>query len=87
VPATVAAWATLDGCGTPPTTTVVASDVTHSVYPGCGSGTGVELYTIIDGGHNWPDGSFYTVPFGRMTTSINATDIMLNFFAAHPRAS
>ncbi|HEY7138172.1 MAG TPA: hypothetical protein VIB48_24160 [Acidimicrobiia bacterium] len=87
VPATVAAWATLDGCGTPATTTVVASDVTHTVYPACGNGTGVELYTILDGGHNWPDGQFYTVPFGRMTTSIDATDIMLRFFAAHRRAS
>jgi polyhydroxybutyrate depolymerase len=85
VPSAVAAWAAFDGCATTPTETPVAVDVVRSTYPSCRDGTGVELYTILDGGHNWPDGYQYTVPYGRMTTSINATDIMLDFFAAHPR--
>ena len=81
----VADWARFDGCGTPASTTAVAPDVDHVVSPGCPPSGAVELYRVVGGGHTWPG----AVPVGRLgptTSSIDATALMLDFFAAHPRA-
>jgi polyhydroxybutyrate depolymerase len=82
----VAKWAAFDGCGTDPTTTQVAADVEHVTYPGCPSKGTVELYRVVGGGHTWP-GSFpvQVAVLGRTTSSIDATALILQFFAAHPR--
>ena len=80
----VAGYATFDGCASPPQTSTVATDVTHTVYHGCAPGTAVELYSVLGGGHTWP-GSPIDVPFGPTTHSIDATELILCFFAAHPR--
>jgi polyhydroxybutyrate depolymerase len=66
-------WAGLDGCsGTPQ----VEQDgiLTHTIYSGCQNNTAVELYTIQGIGHSWP--TKYVVP---------ATQMIWDFFAAHPK--
>jgi polyhydroxybutyrate depolymerase len=69
-------WVKLDGC-----TGAVQVDhpieiVTHSVYSSCQSGTAVELYAIDKGGDDWP--SKYV---------LSISQIMWDFFAAHPKQS
>ena len=58
--------------------------MTRRVYPDCDDGAEVELYTIDGGGHTWP-GSPIDVPrLGANTDQIDATDLILDFFAEHP---
>jgi polyhydroxybutyrate depolymerase len=82
----VANWAAFDGCGTPATTSSVASGVEHLVYPHCPAEGTVELYRVIGGGHTWP-GAFpvNVARLGPTTSAIDATALMLEFFAAHSR--
>ena len=53
-------------------------------YEGCRNGADVQLYVIEDGGHTWP-GAIEVRPNGSTTQSINATELSLKFFEAHPR--
>jgi polyhydroxybutyrate depolymerase len=82
----VANWAAFDGCREPPATTWVAADVQHVTYPHCPANGTVELYRVVGGGHTWP-GAIPVNNFrlGPTTGSIDATDVMLRFFGAHPR--
>jgi polyhydroxybutyrate depolymerase len=77
-------WTGKNGC-TSMTTTYqhgVATCVTHG---GCTGGADVTLCTIQDGGHQWPGGD--TLPFlGNNTTDLIATDVLWDFFVAHPRS-
>jgi polyhydroxybutyrate depolymerase len=46
----------------------------------------VEFYTIIDGLHAWPGSSGLAGIGGdKPTQTISATEIIWNFFAAHPK--
>ena len=83
-------------------------DVTVREWSGCDPGIGVELYTVIGGGHTWPGMLNYAdaaelaeissdqrlleladidvgAVAGHMTTNVEATATMLDFFDAHPR--
>ena len=83
----VAAWAAFDGCGTPAAQSWVADDVQRFVWPDCPATGAVELYRIVGGGHTWPGAA--VVRDGRLgptTASIDATELMLDFFHAHPAA-
>jgi polyhydroxybutyrate depolymerase len=83
----VAAWATFDGCGTPPATAFVADDVQHLVWPKCPAGGTVELYRVVGGGHTWPGSTpVRASQLGSTTSSISATRLMLDFFRAHPKS-
>ncbi len=87
VPAAIAGWAAFDGCDARPGSTRVAADVQLTTERGCHKHTGVELYTVEGGGHTWPGAANVTRPrLGAVTESINASDLMLAFFRAHPRA-
>ncbi len=78
-------WVNFDKCRTTPQTEKF-SDIQHDVYSNCASGTGVELYTIIDGKHAWPGSQGPAWPGGdQPTQSISATKLMWDFFAAHPK--
>lgn len=86
VPESVAGWARRNGCGTAPDRRQTAPDVYRESYSCPADGT-VELYSIQGGGHVWPGNT--TVPFpepfvGSNTTSINATQLIWDFFEAHP---
>src|SRR5665213_914646 len=87
---TISFWLTADHCPTAPTSRTVSDDrnVIVDNYTPCAKGTAVTLYTIIDGTHRWPgdDVPWYTFP-GRDDSDIVATDVMWDFFAAHPRVN
>lgn len=82
-----AAWAGRNGCvHAPPTSTVVANDVTLLAFD-CPADAPVELYRIEGGGHAWPGSEFsrsIESIVGITTFSIDATALMWAFFAAHP---
>jgi polyhydroxybutyrate depolymerase len=82
----VANWAAFDGCGTSPSTAQVAGDVELVTYPDCPPNGAVALYRVVGGGHTWPGAVALNVErLGSTTPSIDATVLMLRFFAAHPR--
>jgi polyhydroxybutyrate depolymerase len=89
-PATIAHWASVNGCSAPPRTAalpVVARDGTRvrtDTYP-CPGGP-VVLYTVVGGGHTWPGGEQY-LPVrvvGRTTRQFNASETIWAFFASLP---
>lgn len=86
--------ATKYGCAGNATVTALGSDpttrgpVTRTSWD-CGRAqSDAEFYTIGGGGHSWPGSWFFgLIGFivGPTATSIDATDIIWDFFAAHPR--
>lgn len=79
----VTAWAALDSCGAPATLSTVTSTVTKRSYPGCAESTDVALLTVAGGGHTWPGTS--ARQDGVIDRSINASELIWDFFAAHQR--
>jgi len=63
------------------------SDYTRTQATSCASGTNVALYAMHNGGHEWPStSSTRGIMRGASTpASINATDIMWDFFSAHAK--
>ncbi len=55
-------------------------DATCIAYDGCSAD--LQLCTIAGGGHTWPGGN--PIPFGKTSKDVDATQRMLQFFAAHP---
>ncbi len=85
-PGIVAAWAARNACSATPSEVPVASDVTLVRYL-CPLGQEVGFYRIADGGHAWPGSEFsraIEAAVGFTTFSINASDIIWNFFSRHP---
>lgn len=87
VPSWTATWARRNQCAPDPVDSVVAADVVRRTYAHCAAGAPVVLYTIRGGGHTWPGGMELPEWFvGRTTRSIDATQLMWEFFtAARPR--
>ncbi|HEY5088159.1 MAG TPA: PHB depolymerase family esterase [Gemmatimonadaceae bacterium] len=85
---TISFWISADHCKPAPVSRTVSADknVIIEMYGPCAKGTAVVLYTIIDGTHRWPGDEvpWYTFP-GRDDSDVVATDVMWDFFAAHPR--
>jgi polyhydroxybutyrate depolymerase len=77
-------WASFDDCGAQPQTGSF-EDVEHETWTGCASATSVELYTIIGGGHAWPGGQGGWAGSDQPTSTISASELIWQFFAAHPR--
>lgn len=78
-------WAKRNRCGDIPHDSAVTSDVTRREYSGCADNASVVLYTIRGGGHTWPGGTALPEWFvGRTTRSIDATNLMWQFFVEHP---
>jgi len=87
VPSLNARWRGIDHCAAPAVRT--AGAVTTSTAS-CPSGRSVELITIAGAGHQWP-GSASKPLIQRLlgtdppSTALNATQVIWQFFAAHPR--
>ena len=77
-------WATIAGC-TGATDEQVSASVVRQVRTGCLAGYGVELYTVDGGGHAWPGGEPGWAGGDVPTTEVVATDLIWDFFAAHPK--
>ena len=61
--------------------------VQKTAYLECAQHSVVALYRIDGGGHTWPGGSQYLPPaiIGRVSRDLNATQVIWQFFANHPR--
>jgi polyhydroxybutyrate depolymerase len=82
VPTRAAAWSALNGCADEVAESRIADDVVLRAHERCDAP--VLLYTVENGGHNWPGSEFdqsISAIVGRTTTSIDATELMLAFFA------
>jgi polyhydroxybutyrate depolymerase len=82
-----ARWASLDRCDTSPTVEKVSARVARVRYGSCGAGSEVVLYRIEaprdqGGGHVWPGGR-RDLSTRQSPTELNATDVVLEFFARH----
>lgn len=76
-------WARRNHCEGRPEDSTIAPDVIRRTYAGCAHGAPVVLYTIRGGGHTWPGGMELPEWFvGRTTRSIDATQLMWEFFTA-----
>jgi polyhydroxybutyrate depolymerase len=78
----VASWAARNGCATAPAAILRQGDVTGEHWGGCRAGADVVLYTIDGKGHSWPGSA---MPARITTRDIDATDVIWEFFAAHPK--
>jgi polyhydroxybutyrate depolymerase len=88
------AIATKYGCLEPPEVTTLQPDpdpgtggpITRTTWDCSGVGSAAEFYTIGGGGHSWPGSFFFSLIgfiVGPTATSINATDIIWDFFTQH----
>lgn len=75
-------WAKNAGCDLDPEVSRIGEDVELRRFSGCDDGFGVELYTIDEGGHTWPGSD---LELGPTTQTIDASEITLDWFEAHPR--
>jgi polyhydroxybutyrate depolymerase len=83
IDAYAAGWAERNGCDPEPAESGVAADVTVRTWTECDAGADVLLYVIEGGGHGWPDSGKPTAETNS-TQSISATDVIWDFFTAHP---
>jgi polyhydroxybutyrate depolymerase len=89
-PVSVARFAAADGCSAPVTTDeadVDASDgsTTRRTAYACPGKLGVELLSIIGGGHTWPGGSQYLPKafIGTVSRDFDASERIWKFFVDH----
>jgi polyhydroxybutyrate depolymerase len=71
IPQWAAAWGERNGCDARPAAVFQQGMVTGQGWKNCRGGADVILYTINDGGHEWPG-------------SVDTAQMIWNFFAAHP---
>jgi polyhydroxybutyrate depolymerase len=76
-------WAEKDGCGPADETTKDDGNVIIADYKGGKDGTEVEFITIVNGMHGWPSGGTWQGP--ETKTHVPATDLIWEFFKAHPK--
>lgn len=87
-------WTTRNRCPEAPEIAVLAdvdptdgTRVRRTTYARCANRTVVTLYAIEGGGHTWPGGVQYLprAVIGRTSRDIEATPVIWQFFASHPR--
>lgn len=83
--ANAAAWAENGGCDPEPVVERIEPDVEVRRYQGCAPGVDVVLHSIEGGGHTWPGSDVVIGPPGLTTDTVDATEVLLDFFEAHPR--
>ncbi len=77
-------WKKVDQCSSEPVTEEDDHFIKEVYSGGCG-GTEVCLYTLKDGGHAWPGGRRATFLGDVPKNYLPATEIMCQFFWAHPK--
>jgi polyhydroxybutyrate depolymerase len=81
----VGAWAERNGCDPTPMLSHPHSAVTMETWANCDDDVEVALYTLEGGGHTWP-GAPLSANLGSFFPYINATDVIWDFFEAHPKS-
>ena len=78
IPQLVAIWARSNGCaGAPVTETLPNREAMSAEFEPCAGGSEVTFYSIVHGGHDWPDPNR---PGARIPGSV----LMWDFFSRHP---
>jgi polyhydroxybutyrate depolymerase len=79
-------WERMLGCG-PQVQTASSKGVLEVTYDQCAMGGEVEYYRVAGLGHIWPGGKNQLPEkwVGKPSDSLNATDVIWEFFKAHPR--
>ena len=77
-----AAWALRNRCSSTPTITTSIETVTIRTWSNCKENADVILYTLAGHGHSWPGSP--VMPRAITSQAVNATDVMWEFFMAHP---
>jgi polyhydroxybutyrate depolymerase len=85
-------WARMNNCGSKPEKTTLPRRTSGGLetrvetYTDCSAGSAVQLYSVVKGGHTWPGGNQYFPErrVGRASTDFDATEVIWQFFAAHP---
>ncbi len=77
-----ASWGTRNRCSATPNITTPVDGVTVRTWSGCKSNADVILYTLVNHGHSWPGSP--VMPKAITSQAVNATDVMWEFFKAHP---
>jgi polyhydroxybutyrate depolymerase len=94
VPDTFSFWLSLHNCTPSSSTTTALPDsandgtsITLTRNTGCGSAGEVLLYTVLNGGHTWPQGMQYLPEsmIGKTSQDLNANETIWTFFSTHPR--
>jgi polyhydroxybutyrate depolymerase len=81
-------WARTNGCDADEERLRLEPDVEHLVYE-CPTEGSVEMYVVDEGAHTWPGGTqtaFDLARVGPTTQTIDATEVIWDFFRAHRRA-
>src|SRR5215208_337203 len=71
-----------NGCASASTVMFQQGDVSGETWGHCCNSADVTLYTIAGKGHSWPGSA---MPAQIITRDIDATDVIWEFFAAHPK--
>ncbi len=77
-------WVSADECSAEAQEESFA-DIRHVTWTGCTGSVAVELYTVIGSGHSWSGGQGGWVGSDQPTKSISASQLIWEFFAAHPK--
>ena len=67
-----------------PTNFASSASPPRETWEDCAGNAAVTFYTLEGGGHTWP-GAPLSVTAGSSFVYINATDVIWDFFASHPR--
>lgn len=84
-------WADVNQCPGTTTRTDLPAPIADGTsvyvdrYTDCPAGRGTEIYTIVEGGHNWPGALDFVPRTGLTTQNIRANDEMWNFFLRFSR--
>jgi polyhydroxybutyrate depolymerase len=81
---TIGFWVSADECSAEAQMESFA-DIRHETWTGCAGSTVVELYTVIGGGHSWPGSQAGLAGSAQPTMTISASQLIWDFFAAHPK--
>lgn len=82
IPQWMAGWADRNGCRERPVVRDLGDGVEHRQWNGCEHGSDVVHYAVEDLGHDWP--STQPNPDSDEPSVIDATPLILRFFAEHP---
>ena len=80
----IAFWVKHNGCRQEPQAQR-RGKVLIETYGDCAAGTSVTLYTLHEEGHTWPGGTKWAFWADEPSREISATDVIWEFFQAHPK--
>jgi polyhydroxybutyrate depolymerase len=75
-------WAKANGCNEAPIKNDMTTQISYRYQ--CPTGRAVELIALKDNGHAWPGGEKGSRRGDKPSESMNATDVIWEFFKAHP---